>query len=133
MRIHVTRPLFAWDELDDSPSLTTLRAFLEAIPDAPLLDDLRRRRHGGNDRYPVHVLWGVLLLAMTFVLVGKFVLPRFVFKPIGPATPYARTATRNRSRRGIGLRMGEQTAWTILLCTGRCPRRSRRLGLASET
>ena len=41
--------------------------------------------------------------------------------PIGPATPYARTATRNRSRRGIGLRIGEQTAWMIRLWAGGLP------------
>lgn len=64
MRIHVTQPLFAWEELDDSPSLDTIRQFLELLPDARLLDQLRRRRHNGNDTYPVHVLWGTLLLSI---------------------------------------------------------------------
>ena len=31
--------------------------------------------------------------------------------PIGPATPYERTAVANRIRRGSGLRIGEHTAW----------------------
>jgi len=32
MRIQLTKPLFAWDCLEDSPSLKTIREFLEAIP-----------------------------------------------------------------------------------------------------
>jgi hypothetical protein len=64
MRIHVTKPLFAWEELDDSPSLNTIRTFLELLPDAPLLQALRQRRHNGNNAYPVHLLWGTLLLSI---------------------------------------------------------------------
>jgi hypothetical protein len=64
MIVHPTKPLFAWDELQASPTLATIRQTLEAIPDAPLLDALRRRRHRGCDQYPVQVLWGVLLLAI---------------------------------------------------------------------
>jgi hypothetical protein len=56
--------LFAWDELQSSPTLGTIRQALEAIPDAPLLAALQRRRHNGCDRYPVRVLWGVLLLSI---------------------------------------------------------------------
>jgi hypothetical protein len=62
--VHVTKPLFAWDELESSPTLATLRHALEAIPDAPLLAALQARRHNGCDTYPVGVLWGVLLLAI---------------------------------------------------------------------
>jgi hypothetical protein len=48
--IHATRPLFAWSELEDSPSLQTIRAVLSALPDHALLDGLQRARgHGGND------------------------------------------------------------------------------------
>ena len=64
MLIHATKPLFAWDELQASPTLGTIRQALEAIPDAPLLAALQRRRHNGCDRYPVRVLWGVLLLSI---------------------------------------------------------------------
>jgi hypothetical protein len=63
MRISSTKPLFAWECLDDSPSLGTLKEFLAAIPDGKLLESLRRARGKGRDDYPVHVLWGVLLLA----------------------------------------------------------------------
>ncbi len=56
MRIHSTRPLFAWDCLDDSPSLVTLREFLASIPDGKLLESLRRARGKGRDDYPVRVL-----------------------------------------------------------------------------
>lgn len=63
MRIHATKPLFAWECLDDSPSLKTIKVFLDAIPDGPLLESLRRQRGKGRNDYPVHVLWGVLLLA----------------------------------------------------------------------
>ena len=64
VRIAAAKPLFAWDALEDSPSLQTVRAFLEAIPDAPLLDSLQRARGKGRDDYPVAVLWGTLLLAI---------------------------------------------------------------------
>ena len=62
MRIHWTKPLFAWDCLEDHPSLKTIKAFLEAVPDGKLLEALRRARGRGRDDYPVHVLWGVVLL-----------------------------------------------------------------------
>ena len=62
MQIAATRPLFAWDCLEDSPSLRTIKHLLACIPDGTLLADLRRRRHRGRNDYPVHVLWGVVLL-----------------------------------------------------------------------
>ena len=64
MRVHATKPLFPWDELEVSPTLGIIRETLEAIPDAPLLDALQKRRHNGCDKYPVRVLWGVLLLSI---------------------------------------------------------------------
>jgi len=64
MRITMTAPLFAWEQLDDSPSLTTLRAFLQAVPDDKLLHQLRRWRGRGRDDYPVTALWGVVLLTI---------------------------------------------------------------------
>lgn len=64
MRIHVAKPLFAWDCLEDSPSLKTIRDFLASIPDAKLLDGLRTARGKGRDDYPVPVLWGTLLLTI---------------------------------------------------------------------
>jgi hypothetical protein len=62
MIISATKPLFAWDCLDDSPSLTTLRRLLAALPDAALLDSMRRARGKGRNDYPVSVLWGVVVL-----------------------------------------------------------------------
>ena len=64
MKIAITKPLFAWDALEDSPSLQSLRALLEAIPDHPLLESLRTARGKGRDDYPVEVLWGTLVLAI---------------------------------------------------------------------
>jgi hypothetical protein len=64
MQIAITRPLFPWDALDDSPSLRTIRAYLQAVPDASLLQSLREARGRGRDDYPVQVLWGTLLLAI---------------------------------------------------------------------
>jgi len=64
MRIDVTKPLFAWECLDDSPTLSTIKELLAAIPDGPLLAALRRERGKGRDDYPVHVLWGVYVLAV---------------------------------------------------------------------
>jgi len=62
MRIAVTKPLFAWDCLDDSPDLQTVRDFLHALPDARLLESLRLSRGRGRDDYPVTTLWGVVVL-----------------------------------------------------------------------
>lgn len=62
MRISVTKPLFAWDCLDDSPDLATVRDFLHTLPDGPLLESLRRGRGRGRDDYPVTALWGVVVL-----------------------------------------------------------------------
>lgn len=64
MLIATTKPLFAWDALEDSPALQTIRAFLQAIPDARLLASLHAARGRGRDDYPVTVLWGTLLLAI---------------------------------------------------------------------
>ena len=60
MRIEITEPLFAWECLEDSPSLKTVMQFLEAIPDGPLLEGLRNWRGRGRNDYPVEVLWGVV-------------------------------------------------------------------------
>jgi hypothetical protein len=62
VQIAVTKPLFAWDCLQDSPSLATIKAFLASVPDARLLKMIRQYRGRGRDDYPVHVLWGVVLL-----------------------------------------------------------------------
>jgi hypothetical protein len=62
MHVQMTKPLFAWDCLEDSPSLKTLRHLLESIPDGRLLDSLRTARGKGRDDYPVHALWGVFVL-----------------------------------------------------------------------
>src|SRR5436309_2273869 len=64
MKIAITKPLFAWDALEDSPSLQALRRLLEAVPDHDLLASLRAARGKGRDDYPVEVLWGTLLLAI---------------------------------------------------------------------
>jgi hypothetical protein len=64
MLITATKPLFAWDCLEDSPSLATIKAVLAAIPDAKLLDGLRQARGHGRDDYPVHALWGVVVLTI---------------------------------------------------------------------
>jgi hypothetical protein len=62
MIIHAAKPLFAWDDLEDSPSLQTIKDLLAAVPDAKLLDSLRNARGKGRNDYPVHVLWGVVVL-----------------------------------------------------------------------
>lgn len=64
MKIAITKPLFAWDALEDSPSLQSLRLLLEAIPDQALLEALRAARGKGRDDYPVEVLWDSLVLAI---------------------------------------------------------------------
>lgn len=62
MRVGAMRPLFAWECLEDSPSLRTVKEFLAAIPDGKLLASLRASRHRGRNDYPVGALWGTLLL-----------------------------------------------------------------------
>jgi hypothetical protein len=52
-QIHVTKPPFAWDCLEDSPSLATIRKLLEAVPDAKLLQWLRRHRGKGRDAFNI--------------------------------------------------------------------------------
>jgi len=62
MVIHAAKPLFAWDCLEDSPSLQTIKDLLSALPDGKLLNSLRNARGKGRNDYPVHVLWGVVVL-----------------------------------------------------------------------
>jgi hypothetical protein len=62
MVLHPAKPLFDWEELEDSPSLQTLKDLLAALPDAKLLDALRNARGKGRNDYPVHVLWGAIVL-----------------------------------------------------------------------
>ena len=64
MRISPTRPLFAWECLEDSPSLQTIHQFLQTVPDTELLDSLRRWRGKGRDDYSVRTCWGVILLSI---------------------------------------------------------------------
>ena len=64
MRIPVTARLFAWECLDDQPSLTTIRDLLALFSDGQLLDALRAWRGRGRNDHPVHVLWGVVLLTV---------------------------------------------------------------------
>lgn len=64
MRIATTKPLFAWDCLQDSPTLQTIKQLLAAIPDGKLLESLRRARGKGRGDYPVQTLWGVLVLTI---------------------------------------------------------------------
>ena len=62
MYVALSKPLFAWDCLQDSPSLGTIKEFLRSIPDGKLLEGLRRHRGRGRNDCPVPVAWGVLLL-----------------------------------------------------------------------
>jgi hypothetical protein len=49
MRIHVTKPLFAWDCLEDSPTLKTIKQPLDVIPDDALLTSLQSARGKGQN------------------------------------------------------------------------------------
>ncbi len=64
MQLANCQPFFAWDALEDNPSLGASKRLLAAIPDAPLLDSLRQARGHGRDDHPVGVLWGVVLLTV---------------------------------------------------------------------
>ncbi len=62
MVLHPAKPLFDWASLEDSPSLQTIKDLLAALPDGKLLESLRRGRGKGRNDYPVHVLWGTVVL-----------------------------------------------------------------------
>ena len=66
MKIHITKPLFAWDCLETTPVLKTVKTFFEALPDSRLLNALHRYRGKGRNDYPVKVLWSVYLLRILF-------------------------------------------------------------------
>jgi hypothetical protein len=62
MIIHTAKPLFAWDCLEDSPSLRTIKELLASLSDGKLLISLRNARGKGRNDYPVSVLWSVVVL-----------------------------------------------------------------------
>jgi hypothetical protein len=62
--IHAAQPLFAWAELEDYPTLATLRDLLHSVPDRPLLDGLQAARGKGRDDFPLPRLWRILLLTI---------------------------------------------------------------------
>ena len=62
MIILTQKRLFAWDCLEDHPTLVTIQELLETIPDAKLLEGLKTARGKGRDDYPVRILWGVAML-----------------------------------------------------------------------
>jgi hypothetical protein len=64
MRIQTTKPLFAWDCLEDSPTLKTIKQLLDVIPDQALLVSLQASRGKGRNDYSLRTLWGVLLLSI---------------------------------------------------------------------
>jgi hypothetical protein len=64
MPMEFTKRLFAWDELEDSPTLKTIEQFLEVIPDDDLLESLRSARGKGRDDVPVSVAWRVILVSI---------------------------------------------------------------------
>ncbi|MCX7946915.1 MAG: transposase [Hydrogenophilus sp.] len=64
MKIYTVQTLFPWEELEDNPSLDTIKRLFETVPDEDLIRALINwRGHGRND-YPVRVLWGVVLLTI---------------------------------------------------------------------
>ncbi len=64
MRIAIQKPLFAWDCLEDHPTLGTIERLFKSIPDEPLLEGLRTWRGRGRNDYPVAVLWRVVVLTI---------------------------------------------------------------------
>ncbi len=64
MRIQRTKPLFAWDCLEDSPTLKTIKLLLDVIPDEPLLDSLQQTRGKGRNNVPLRTAWGILVLSV---------------------------------------------------------------------
>ncbi len=52
MKVQLTKPLFAWDCLEDSPSLKTVRQFLEAIPEVSLAYQVTSPKAGDGETLP---------------------------------------------------------------------------------
>jgi hypothetical protein len=64
MLIHAAQPLFAWGELEDCPTLTTIRDALDTVPDQQLVAGLVQARGHGRDDYPVVRMWHIVLLTL---------------------------------------------------------------------
>lgn len=64
MKIHISRPLFAWECLEDSPTIKTIRQLLEAVPDQDPIASLEAAQGKGRDDHPIRTLWGVVVLAV---------------------------------------------------------------------
>lgn len=62
MILYSTDSLFAWNRLDDSPDLKTIRDFFEAIPDGRLVEALATHRGKGRNDRPIRVLWFCVVL-----------------------------------------------------------------------
>jgi hypothetical protein len=62
--IHARESLFAWGQLEDHPTLLTIRDFLDTVPDQRLLDGLQAARGKGRNDYPLVLLWRVVLLTI---------------------------------------------------------------------
>ena len=60
MKIAITKPLFAWDALEDSPSLQSLRSCWNRSL-TTRCSSRSACRGKGRDDYPVEVLWGTLV------------------------------------------------------------------------
>jgi Transposase DDE domain len=64
MLLHATDDLCAWNKLEDCPTLSTIRDFLQTVPDQSLLAGLVAARGRGRDDFPVARLWHVVLLTI---------------------------------------------------------------------
>jgi hypothetical protein len=102
MIIHPAKPLFDWESLEDSPSLQTIKDLLAALPDGKLLDSLRFARGKGRNDYPVHGLWGVVVL-------------RVALRHISTEAVLAELRRNEGLRRLIGIEseQGVPKAWNI--------------------
>lgn len=102
MYIAMTKRLFAWESLQDSPNLSTIKRVLASVPDATLLEGLRAHRDRGRNDYPVHVLWGIVLL--------RIILRQVSFEAV------LGELQRNAGLReliGIGSEQGVPKAWNL--------------------
>ncbi len=70
MIIHSTKSLFAWESLEDSPSLRTVKELLASLPDGKLLNSLCQARGKGRNDCPGSVLWGVVVLRVALWLLA---------------------------------------------------------------
>ena len=109
MRIAHSKPLFAWDCLEDSPLLKTIRELLAAIPDGKLLDSLRSARGKGRNDYLLGDREALSPQRGIRAKLRKVEEPELEHVPIDRSAPHAEKSASGRSP------TGSPSTWAMLI------------------